>query len=577
MKSINRIRKWSLVILGGAFLNSCSDFLDKQPLDTFTNDNFWTSENNVRTFNWGNFDAFLGYGNGVGTSAEFYYHTGLQMDDNLANNSLVVYQTAANVTNANWNSAFNQIKRANLMLEKIPSIASMDQAKKNHFIGVAKFFRAYNYFNLVEQFGDVPYYDRFITVDDPDVYKPASPRAEVMDKIIMDLEEASALMLPVDDRNVSINKYTALALLSRVSLYEGTYRKYQLNQSGATYLAKAKAAALEVMNSKVYALNTNWKENFNSLELLNNKEQILCKRYVTTILMHSIQAFTNSSSRQNGMSKFAAESYVTANGLPIKQVGGNPQFVNDNTIANTFANRDKRFSQVNSTTEYAYASKPSANSLTSSTGYLFELYNNPATTGAMVITSGQNIIDAPIFSYAEVLLNYAEASAELGTISNGDLDISINLLRTRAGIAKLTTDGTNASAGGVAINDPVRTAALEQLTGAVNPIIWEVRRERRVELMSWTYLRRMDLNRWKKGDYMDSTKNPDLFLGAKVPSLIGTTGSTRVNADGYIIAYSGSLNRTFVSPKNYRHAIPVNDIQLYQAEGVTLKQNPGWE
>lgn len=576
MKSINHIKKWSLIVLGGAFLNSCSDFLDKQPLDSFTSDNFWSSENNVRTFNNSNFEVFLGYGNGAGTTAEFYFHSASQFDDNLTNRDLIIFNTAANATNGNWNTAFTQIKRANLMLEKVPSIATMDQTKKNHFIGVAKFFRAYNYFNLVEQFGDVPYYDKYITVDNPDVYKPASPRAEVMDKIIMDLEDASNLMLAADGNNTNINKYTALALLARVSLYEGTYKKYQLNQSGAAYFTKAKAAALQIMNSKVYALNTNWKDNFNAVELLNNKEQILCKRYENGIFMHSIQAYTNSSTRQNGMSKFAAESYVTANGLPIKQVGGNPQFVDDNTPANTFANRDKRFSQVNLPTNYYYGTVTSPNALTSSTGYLIELYNNPLSTGVGTINA--NFTDAPIFSYAEVLLNYAEASAELGTISNSDLDISINLLRTRAGIAKLTTDGTNASAGGIVINDPQRTSALEQITGAVNPIIWEVRRERRVELMTWTYLRRMDLNRWKKGDYLDSAKNPDLFLGARVPSLIGNTTSTvKVNAQGYILPYANNPSRSFVAPKHYLNAIPVNEIMIYKAEGVTLKQNPGWE
>ena len=116
---------------------------------------------------------------------------------------------------------------------------------------------------------------------------------------------------------------------------------------------------------------------------------------------------------------------------------------------------------------------------------------------------------------------------------------------------------------------------MEQITGAVNPIIWEIRRERRIEFMSWTEMRKADILRWKKGDYLDTTSNPDVMLGARIPALIGTNSKTRVNADGYVIPYAG-VTRAFVSPKNYLTAIPTNDISLYEAEGVTLSQNPGW-
>lgn len=182
--------------------------------------------------------------------------------------------------------------------------------------------------------------------------------------------------------------------------------------------------------------------------------------------------------------------------MPIKQAG-NAQFLGDATIANTFANRDPRFAKAFSNADYAYSDKP-YNGLTSITGYVFQLYNNPATTGTDVSTIGQNQIDAPVFTLSEVYLNYAEACAELGTITNVDLDLSLNKVRTRAGIATLTTDGTNAAAGGVQINDPQRTTALEQISGIVNPIIWEIRRERRIEFMAWTTMRKEDLMRWKK-------------------------------------------------------------------------------
>ncbi|MEO8774513.1 MAG: RagB/SusD family nutrient uptake outer membrane protein, partial [Gelidibacter sp.] len=289
----------------------------------------------------------------------------------------------------------------------------------------------------------------------------------------------------------------------------------------------------------------------------------------------SIQAYTNTSEVQNGLTKFGAESYVTTNGLPIKQVGGNAQYLGDDNIEDTFENRDPRFAKAFGTEDYAYSDKP-WNGLTSITGYVFQLFNNPALSGPEVTTIGQNHIDAPIFTLSEVYLNYAEAAAELGSVNNADLDISLNKVRARAGIAILTTDGTNALANGIQLDDPQRVSALEQISGAVSPIIWEIRRERRIEFMSWTSMRQADILRWKKGDYLDTTSNPDIVLGARIPALIGSGSTTQVNADGYVIPYASGVTREFVSPKNYLTAIPTNDISLYDAEGVELKQNPGW-
>lgn len=560
----------ALTVAGISF--SCSDFLDTPPKDIFTDSNFWISENNVKTFTWLNYDTFLGYGNNTGTTADFYFHTATNFDDNLDMNVFTTFPTTANATNANWNSYYTLIRRCNLMLERIPAVP-MDEAKKNHYLGVAKFFRAYTYFRLVQDFGNVPYTDAYLAQNDADVYKPALNRNEVIDNVIKDLEEATTLMLPVDDKNITVNKFTAHALLSRVCVYEGTYKKYNLSQDGSMYFQKAKTASLAVMNNAAYKLNTDWKSLYNSVELLGNTEVLLAKRYIRGVLGNSIQSYTNTSTVQSGLSKFAAESYTTTNGLPIKQVGGNSQYLGDNTIVNTFANRDPRFAKAFGSVDYGYSDKP-LNGLTSITGYIFQLYNNSATTGTEVTTGGQNQIDAPIFTLSEVYLNYAEACAELGTATNADLNLSINKVRTRAGIAILTTDGSNASVGGIQINDPQRTSSLEQISGVVNPLIWEIRRERRLEFMSWTSLRRADILRWKKGDYLDGVKNPDVLLGARIPSLIGTSSKTKVNADGYVIPYV--ITRTFISPKHYLHAIPTNDINLYLAEGIELKQNPGW-
>ncbi|KQW98583.1 RagB/SusD family nutrient uptake outer membrane protein [Flavobacterium sp. Root420] len=553
---------------------SCSDYLSDDPADKFTNDNFWQSEDNVRTFSWLNYDTFYGYGNGTTIGLSFFYYHGsdYKVDDNLS--AFTFYQmpvTAATTNVYSWNEYYTLIRRCNLMLDKVPTVP-MPQDKKNHYIGVAKFFRAYTYFRLVQKFGDVPYTDQFLAQGDAEVYAPAMPRAQIIDKVIAELEEAANLMLPVDDKNATVNKYTAYAALSNACLYEGTYRKYHLNQDGSTYLNKAKTASLAIMNNPAYKLNADWKGLYNSVELLGNTEVILTKRYLTNVLMHSLQNYTNTSTIQYGLTKWAADSYVTINGLPIQQAG-NAQFTGDDNVTKTFANRDPRFGKTVNPANYGYKGKPfGTTALVSMSGYVFELYNNPATTGPDVTTGGRNYTDAPLFTLSEVYLNYAEACAELGTATNNDLDISINKVRIRAGIAPLTTDGTNASVGGVQINDPRRTAALEQISGAVNPLIWEVRRERQIEFMSWTTLRQADIYRWKKGDYLDTSKNPDVNLGARIGTPVGS--QTVVDANGYVKIYPAST-RTFEA-KHYLMNIPTNDIDLYKAQGVDLKQNPGW-
>ena len=553
---------------------SCEDYLTEDPADKFTNDNFWQTEDNVKTFSWINYDTFYGYGNGTTIGLSFFYYHGSdnRVDDNLSAFSFYQMPITPTTTNVNsWNEYHTLIRRCNLMLEKVPNV-TMSEAKKNHYIGVAKFFRAYTYFRLVQKFGDVPYSDKYLSQNDPLVYAPATPRAEIVDKVIADLEEATNLLLAIDDKNVTINKYTAYAALSNVCLYEGTYRKYHLGQDGSAYLNKAKIASLAIMNNASYKLNSDWKSLYNSVELGGNSEVILAKRYLTNVLMHSLQNYTNTSTTQYGLTKWAADSYVTTNGLPIQQAG-NAQYTGDNNVTETFTNRDPRFAKTVNPTTYGYKGKPFGTAaLTSMSGYVFELYNNPATSGPDVTTGGRNYTDSPLFTLSEVYLNYAEACAELGTATNIDLDMSINKVRTRAGIAPLTTDGNNVFAAGVQINDPRRTAALEQISGSVNPLIWEIRRERQIEFMSWTTLRQMDIYRWKKGDYLDTTKNPDVNLGARVGTPVGT--QIKVDANGYVKIYPTST-RNFEA-KHYLLNIPTNDIDLYKAQGVELKQNPGW-
>lgn len=552
---------------------SCSDFLDREPLDRFTDDNYWTSESNVRTYAWMFYDEFLGYGNGTGTTSEFYFQGGgatMNISDDLSNNVFTQYDVTPAANNSNWKNYYEKIRRANIMLERVNTVPGMTEAQFKHWTGVAKFFRAFCYFRLVQRFGDVPYFDKALVESDrPSIFQPRMNRNEVMDKVMADLDDAYADVLLSDQVN-TVNKNVVAALASRVALYEGTYRKYHNLGDPTAYLEKAKTFANAVIESKQYSLNPDFKSVYNSVELKASKEMILYKDYQPSIWMHSIQSYTNTSTIINGMTKSAIESYACSDGLPIMQ---SPNYKGDATMTNVLQNRDKRLSATIAA-KWAYPGKEDGG-LSANTGYRVILYNNPGLSGTQVTTGGQNHIDAPIFGYAEVLLNYAEAVAELNQMTQVDLDKSINLLRDRAGIARLNyVDANTVQVNGVTINDPARTSALETKTGVISPLLWEIRRERRAELMSWTYIRYFDLMRWKKGLYLDMNENPDVARGAHVTA--DNKGTGEIDAQGYILTYGSKNIRVFDETKHYLNAIPTNEIMLYEAEGIKMPNNPGW-
>lgn len=533
---------------------ACTKYVDRDVPDAFSDIDFWSSENNVRTYSWEFYNLFTGFG--TGTNGDFYFTT---FTDDQASPSFQNYAATAPATSGDWN--WRYIRKANIMLERIDQVPMSDEAK-NHWKGVARFFRALDYFNKIKTFGDVPWISKSLDISETDqIYKPRDPRALVMDSVLADINYAVQNLRANDAVDNTVNKDVALALKSRICLYAGTYRKYhtELNLPDADkYLQEAKSASEQLMTG-AYHLG-DYRALYSSMDLSSNPEVILYKKYVAGVLTHSVIGYTNSTTQMSGLTKSAVESYVTTDGLPI---GQSPLYKGDDNIDDVRANRDKRL-LVTIDTVLMYNGHL-VNGMSSSTGYRPTKFLQPLSNQL----APYNETDAPLFWLAEVLLNYAEACAvlqEMGqyTVTQADLDKSINLLRDRAGVAHLEINGGTVSASGIAINDPERDAD-------VPPLTWEIRRERRVELMMDGF-RYDDLMRWKKGEYMDYTKNPDSYLGAKVPD----NGKVLRNPQGYIVPYTAAniLKRVFVDPKNYLSPIPTGQISLYP-DG-TLTQNPGW-
>jgi starch-binding outer membrane protein, SusD/RagB family len=548
-----------LLIIMAAIDSGCKKFVDVTNPDTLTDPSFWKNENSVRSYNWEFYNMFNGFGNGSSTSGDFYFSA---FSDDQAAATFTQFPLTTAASNSNW--FFGYVRKANIMLERIDQVAMADEAK-NHWKGIAHFFRALQYYQLVQTFGGVPWFSHSADISDTaQIYKPRDSHQLVMDSVLADLNFAVANLRQADMPN-TVNKDVALALKSRICLWEGTYRKYhtELNMPDADkWLQQAKDAAATIMAGS-YTLNPNYLAAYNSDNLgTDAREIILYKRYEPGLLMHSTIAYLYSSTVLNGLTKSAVESYLCADGKPVTL---SPLYMGDDGITNVVANRDKRLSYTIDST-YLYYIGHVKNSFTSTTGYRptkFLPDSNKLKTIPTQINT--NTTDAPLFWLAEVYLNYAEAAAELDqmgkyTFTQADLNNTINKLRARGNVAPMILAGHQDPG----YTDPKKDAD-------VTSLIWEIRRERRTELMMDGF-RFQDLMRWKKGTYMNSNLNPDSFLGAKVPS----NGAVRLNPQGYIMPYTAAQQRTFTDPKNYLSAVPTTQILLYPPAIQANMQNPGW-
>ncbi|HMH23990.1 MAG TPA: RagB/SusD family nutrient uptake outer membrane protein [Puia sp.] len=550
---------WTLILIAICMGTACKKYVDVNNPDSEVDPDFWKTENSVRSYNWEFYNLFPGFGNGSSLNGDFYFPT---LNDDEVSPTLYNYPVSALASNGDW--FFGYIRKANIMLERIDIVAMPDEAK-NHWKGVARFFRAFQYFKLVQEFGRVPWFSHSLDISDStQIYKLLDTHQLVMDSVLADLNFAVANVRPVDQDN-TITKNVALALLSRVALWEGTFRKYHTELSmpdADKYLSASKDASQTLIASGTYALDKSYQTAYNSDNLATDKEMILYKRYEPALLQHSLIAYLYSSTAMSGPSRSAVESYLCKDGLPI---GLSPMYQGDASIDNVRTNRDLRFGIAFDTT-YLYYKGHVKNSFSSSTGYRPIKFLPDSNKLKSIPTGiGANYTDAPLFWLAEVYLNYAEAAAELDdmgkyTINQADLDKTINKLRDRGGVAHMTLAGHQDPG----FTDPNKDAD-------VSSLIWEIRRERRVELMMDGF-RFNDLMRWKKGPNLNFGLNPNAYLGAKVPA----NGSVVLNPSGYISPYALPVTRAFADPRNYLSNIPTGQILLYPAAVQPQMQNPGW-
>lgn len=545
------------------------DFITRPPLDDLSDLTYWTTERNVRIYSWRFYPTyFAGYGSGNTWGTYFSIQS---LNDDFAPTTPTAFTKQSPNSGGGW--SFTNVRNINLFIDRIKRVPMPAEAT-NHWLGIARFFRAMEYSELVRQFGDVPWYSEPLTETDFDqLYKSRDPRTMVVDSILADLTYAAANVRINDatgtgETGLIVNRAVVNAYMSRIMLHEGTWYKYHgLNAGKSTeYLNAAKTAAEAVMATGAYNVNEEYRSVFSSMTLAASKEVLLFRKYETNQITHALMSYNNKEP-QTGASKNAIESYLANDGLPVAI---SPKYKGDKTVADVFTDRDGRLSAT-FVKQYRVI-KVASNYSTS--GYSSQKFLNDAVKDVAEGNNALNQTDAPIIRYGEVLLNYAEAVMELGTLTQADLDKSINLLRKRTGVGmpNLQIIGGLPAVNGVNYDDPARDQT-------VSSMLWEIRRERRVEMM-FEGNRLIDLKRWKKLGYTDTQVNTDINRGAWIKKAdFPTTDVTLTNgAEGYIIpAPKVETARPFTNDRLYLNPLPLDQITLYKTNGKELIQNTGWE
>ncbi|MEX2513278.1 MAG: RagB/SusD family nutrient uptake outer membrane protein [Cyclobacteriaceae bacterium] len=303
MKSYKYI--WSIICLLAGMFSSCNDdFLERFPLDEVSNETFWNTENDLATYNNTFYHMALNdnevpimvaHHDGFNSLAWSYYFQD-EFADNLAprhERHLFFQQVRAGKqivpNSAQWfgYSGWNFVRALNIGLENYGKAAISEEAR-NKYIGEARLFRGWFYAEKVQKFGDVPWVDHELNIDDEALFAARTPREEAMDNVLADLEFATT-HIPDDwgDGNEPgrLNRWAALAVMSRVCLFEGTWRKYHGGTNPEMWLRAAADAAKEIMDNGPYAIyNTGDPENdYNAfhrvLDLSGNPEVMVWRRY----------------------------------------------------------------------------------------------------------------------------------------------------------------------------------------------------------------------------------------------------------------------------------------------------------
>lgn len=577
------MKKIGIFLLLIIALNACDrdDFLNRYPLDQITDQNYWKTASDLQLYVNQFYVSFPGFKIGSQDAGIFV------IDNNSDNMIPVQFNTTLGGTRTvpasggGWD--WTNIRAVNIFLANYHRCESPLEDYTT-YVGEAMFFKAYFYFNLLSSFGDVPWYSEPLETDSEGLYDPRAARNVVADSILSLLDHAIERLEPGSSATpFRVNKEVALLFKSRVALFEGAWEKYHANSpfgvsspSPDKYFQMAADAALSLMNMgscEIYSTGnpaSDYIDLFNKNDYSGVSEVMLWKKFDFDLSMGHSVYLTTYNGHGTGISKDLADDYLCNDGLPISL---SPNYKGDQNYIVATENRDPRLAQtlfmpgdavtIRDGVVLATFNKPDLEETAyyvNTTGYQIEKGHRPVKYTTADFNDSDN--GSVIFRYAEVLLNYAEAKAELGSITQEDVDQSINRLRDRVAMPHMILNEVSSW------NDPNWDFPL------ISPVLNEIRRERRVELACEGY-RFDDIRRWRAHHLIVNVRP----LGAKFVAEdypdIEVGKDIYIDNNGYIDPYQKSLPNgwQFDPDRDYLSPVPSNELTVNE----NLDQNPGWD
>lgn len=599
MKKLTKMKtKYIIYSLLLFLLVSCDseDYLTLYPKDQLVEATTFTTHANFQTYAWKFYESLPGYR----SNEKIDYNQEMQSDLMVNNSGSVGHaifwqEKTVPATSSAYTNGYAKIRDIHLLLDGIEGSLLSDDEKK-HWEGVGRFFRAWEYFFLLKTFGPTPLITGTVTDTDEALYSARASRDEMADFILADLQAAEQLINPNGNGSNTINPDVVRALLSRFGLVEGTWRKYHGLGGESKFLEASKTASTALIGAHP-ELHSDYDAMFNSEKLAGTKGVLLYKAYEFAVLTGNYAHHNRSSIGSEDITKKGADMFLCTDGQTIHT---SPLFDGEKDAYDEFRNRDERmyvnivppfrvdtdgknqltwkFDADEKHREYIdlmmglYPNEtqkrlPTMNwrglivrtsphfrkfneghgfNVTYS-GYAFHKYYN-----TIQMLQGQDSHDKPIFRMGEVLLNHAEVMHELGQFDQTVADATINKLRERGAVTPLTLASIP--------DDPTRDAD-------VDPIMWEIRRERFVEFLGEGFGRALDIKRWAKlVEYGAAEKVGRWIVGSDYNNKVPIAGG---GDEGYVKVFGVPPG---VPDYYYLEPLPSNEIVL----NSNIVQNPGW-
>ncbi|MDY8134173.1 RagB/SusD family nutrient uptake outer membrane protein [Aquimarina sp. 2201CG5-10] len=602
-----------MVVISIMLVTACEDdFLDKTPQDELSAESTFSNNNAIQAYTWQFYERFRAHnettrinidedsanetrpasGFGLNEDAEADL---IQQAPNGVGKDYLWSRIIVPSTDEDWTESYRAIRKINLLLDNVPK-SDLSDTDKEHWRSIGLFFRAFEYFSLLKKYGAVPWIEFALTEESEELYAPRTPRDQVATNMLNDLLWAEEHIKPAEasNRRKVIDEHAINALISRFGLFEGTWRKYHNLGNSDTYLQVCTTASEKLM-VEFGSLHPKYDELHNSESLEGVAGIILFKEYNELENWSNMSTTFRASNSTWDITRKGVDKFLCKDG---RTRWNSPLFEGDTDMFAELRNRDDRllfmtpapyfvvrtsnttwvstgnpgdeeyFSVYETISDNLHKSLPDLNwrgNVVSRvpnfnqnrvagfnrtfSGYRVWRHYNQYNTG----TSSRDFADAPIFRMGEILLNYAESKYELGEFDQSIADMTINQLRVRGDVASMVLSDIDANF------DPTRDVT-------VDPVLFEIRRERAVELMAEGF-RREDLRRWRKMHYASEVKLGRWITSAsqddKVPIQNGAS-------EGYVQLVPGTP--PLFPDHYYLFPLPSDQIVL----NPNLEQNPGW-